>query len=144
MVGSITIGASQELKSRIRSNLKNGFERIPRFVPAKWLLENEPEPTVDDNYYEDMNLESILFSVDFQNSSDYCAFLSTQYVMENEILEIEKATVGQMKNRKYCILKKFRLSASNFGVVLAAVRRNSYPPSLFKRLLGSKNLDKVS
>ncbi|KAL2104337.1 hypothetical protein ACEWY4_001205 [Coilia grayii] len=36
--------------------------------------------------------------------------------------------------------RKKRLTASNFGLVLAAVRRNSYPPSLFKTLLGHYNL----
>ncbi|CAL8328878.1 unnamed protein product [Gadus morhua 'NCC'] len=29
-----------------------------------------------------------------------------------------------------------RITASNFGLVLAALKRNSYPPSLFKTLLG--------
>lgn len=36
--------------------------------------------------------------------------------------------------------RKKRVTASNFGLVLKAVKRNSYPPSLFKTLLGQYNL----
>ena len=38
-------------------------------------------------------------------------------------------------------LRKGRLKANNFGVVCKAVERNSYPPSLFKRLLGLGQFD---
>ncbi|CAL8319098.1 unnamed protein product [Arctogadus glacialis] len=37
-----------------------------------------------------------------------------------------------------------RITASNFGLVLAAVKRKSYPPSLFKTLLGQYNLKQGS
>ncbi|KAL0973578.1 hypothetical protein UPYG_G00206350 [Umbra pygmaea] len=40
--------------------------------------------------------------------------------------------------------RKKRITASNFGLVLAAVKRSSYPPSLFKTLLGQYNLKEGS
>lgn len=38
-------------------------------------------------------------------------------------------------------LRKGRLNANNFGVLCKAVERNSYPTSLFKRLLGLGQFD---
>lgn len=143
MVASVQLDVSANVKDRIRTALKSGFDRFPRFTAAKWLLESEPEPVEDDDRYEEMNLEYIFFSSEFENASDHRTFLSTLHLDEEKIVEIAKATIGQFKNRTYSMLKKFRLTASNFGLVLAAVHRNSYPLSLYQRLLGGQNLDRV-
>jgi hypothetical protein len=146
MVSSTLVEASVELKSQIRNRLRSKFQHFQRVIPTKWLLEKEPEhfEDEDDDYYDDKNMENILFTVDFQDSLDRRQFLSMVAISEHEILKIAKATVGQMRNTKYCLLRKFRLTSSNFGFILSAIRRNRYPPSLYKRLLGAYNLEKVS
>nr|CAI5835011.1 unnamed protein product [Callosobruchus analis] len=43
----------------------------------------------------------------------------------------------------WLVARKNRLTSSNFGTVLAACRRNKYPPSLFKKLTESYTLDGI-
>lgn len=45
-------------------------------------------------------------------------------------------TVGQSSNPSWSLVRKYRLTASNFGRVLDGCKRNSYPPSLYKTLFG--------
>lgn len=40
--------------------------------------------------------------------------------------QIEADTIGQMENQAWCIARKMRLTASNFGSLLRAVRLNRY------------------
>ncbi|KAK3086688.1 hypothetical protein FSP39_022002, partial [Pinctada imbricata] len=49
-------------------------------------------------------------------------------------------TAGQRNNHLWAMVRKNRLTASNFGPVLAAIRRNRFPPSLFKQILSSYDL----
>ncbi|XP_046559284.1 uncharacterized protein LOC124268353 [Haliotis rubra] len=56
---------------------------------------------------------------------------------------IAKKTIGQRTNPLWCIVRKHRITASNFGAVLGCIRRNRYPPSLMKRLLSAYNLEAV-
>ena len=98
-----------------------------------------------------------------------CTYSSLQElaVSKSQIDHVEKITQGQRINphwlmyRKgrlkasnfgvvikrinphWLMYRKGRLTASNFGVVIKAVNRNSYPPSLFKRLLGEYDLSRV-
>lgn len=62
--------------------------------------------------------------------------LSSLAVTDEEKQQIKAATVGQIKNPLWSTYRKMRITASNFGLVLAAVKQSSYPPSLFKSLLG--------
>ena len=41
-------------------------------------------------------------------------------------------------------MRKGRITASNFGKVLKAIKRNRYPPSLMKTLLGQYATDKAA
>lgn len=52
------------------------------------------------------------------------------------IKKVAHKTIGQSKNENWLTWQKNRITASNFGVVLAAISKNKYPPSLFKRLSG--------
>lgn len=45
-------------------------------------------------------------------------------------------SLGQRKNPFWLIARRFRLTASNFGIVLSAVKRNKFLDSIYKRLLG--------
>ncbi|KAM7300318.1 hypothetical protein ISCGN_020882 [Ixodes scapularis] len=57
---------------------------------------------------------------------------------------IQEVTVGQSKNASWSLFRKYRLTASNFGLVLYSCRRNTYPPSLFKKLFGEYDLSTSS
>ena len=56
------------------------------------------------------------------------------------IVEVSKMTIGQRNNPAWHLVRKGRLTASNFGCVLKAKRAT---PSLVKRLLGKYNLSGV-
>src|SRR5664279_2247680 len=50
-------------------------------------------------------------------------------VSTDQIVAIEKLTHGQHTNKFWTAFRCGRLTVSNFGLVLRACRRNSYPPS---------------
>lgn len=56
------------------------------------------------------------------------------YLTEEQIKLIPQQTIGQASNENWLIARKDQLTGGNFGKVLAAVKRNRYPPSLFKSL----------
>lgn len=56
----------------------------------------------------------------------------------------QEVTVGQSKNASWSLLRKYRLTASNFGLVLDSCRLNTYPSSLFKTLFGEYDLSTSS
>lgn len=113
-------------------------------VPAAWLLQGESEPEADDLNYGKENLEKIICSADFFLADDKKTFLKICRVSAEEISHIAAATVGQRANQLYLGYKKYRITASNFGYVIGAIGRNSYPESLFGRLLNTANLEKVN
>lgn len=61
-------------------------------------------------------------------------------IQSSTIQEIAKLTVGQRENPAWSMLRKGRLTASNFGPVLAAKRVSQ---SLLKRLMGEYDLSGV-
>lgn len=103
-------------------------------VGFSWLLSPECEAS-DKNLVID--IEELLFSELYNDSTNKVQFFEeTMKISDEDIEHIAKETVGQASNSKWLIARKNRLTASNFGVVLAARRRNRYPPSLFKRISG--------
>ena len=56
---------------------------------------------------------------------------------------IEELTRGQRTNSNWFLYRRGRITASNFGAVLAAEKRGSYPDSLHKTLVGSYCLEGV-
>jgi hypothetical protein len=69
--------------------------------------------------------------------------LERSQVSKETILKIEKLTRGQHLNSNWHLARKHRLTASKFGLVSSACRRNRYPPSLLKNLMGGYSLDRV-
>jgi hypothetical protein len=113
-------------------------------VPATWLLKPENTILFGPDTLLKYALEDILLSAEFSESNDRADFIcDILRLSSKKVVDIARGTVGQYSNRTYCKLKKFRLTGSNFGIVLRAVQRKSYPPSLYKRLLGAYNLEKV-
>lgn len=55
----------------------------------------------------------------------------------DDIKRIASETVGQSENIKWCLYRKFRLTSINFHKTLQSIKRNRYPISLFKTLLGT-------
>ncbi|KAK4885069.1 hypothetical protein RN001_001340 [Aquatica leii] len=64
-------------------------------------------------------------------------------VSVSTIMDVVNKTVGQHKNENWHFARKHRLTASNFGPVLSACRRNRFPDSLYRSLIGVYNLDGV-
>lgn len=60
---------------------------------------------------------------------------------ERQIGLLAELTKSQRLSPYWYMFRKGRLTASNFGKVIAAVQRNSFPPSLFKSLMGEYNLE---
>ncbi|KAK5642077.1 hypothetical protein RI129_008244 [Pyrocoelia pectoralis] len=121
------------------NNLQEELASFGGAVGFTWLLApNVPSKNKDIA----VNIAGLIFSSAFQNNQQKCDYFKNKVKLsEEKILQIFELTTGQSKNPLWLTVKKFRLTASNFGAVLNACRRNSYPPSLYKRLTGiSDNL----
>ncbi|KAG1942485.1 hypothetical protein F2P79_015524 [Pimephales promelas] len=86
--------------------------------------------------------------VDFESrtaSAQVLSKLRTRLaVNDQEKQQIEEATVGQAKNALWFAYRKKRITASNFGLVLAAVKRKSYSkPCLASTTSKKKDLKHV-
>lgn len=86
-----------------------------------------------------LNVEDLMLEAEFVNGSidDRKSFLSRMLVLNDEqIHSIAEQTVGQNKCIDWFTARKHRLTASNFGKILAAVNRNKFPKTLWETLLG--------
>lgn len=102
-------------------------------VGFSWLL--HPEPATSAPLVRDV--EELIFSEEYCTSQSKVEFFQAEMTLTpQQIKEVCKMTIGQAKNEAWLTSRKNRLTASNFGVVLAAIQRNKYPPSLYKRLTG--------
>jgi hypothetical protein len=128
-------------KRVIQEKCRAFFKEKNIAVPAAWLLKNEsPEAEEEDKY----DLQAAIHSDEFILCDDKSSFLkAVPRVTAAEIMKIAEQTVGQRTNTLYCRYKRYRITASNFGYVIAAIGRNSYPISLFGRLLNTSNLERV-
>ena len=103
-----------------------------------WLLAPEP-PQMD---LPSVVVDDILADAGFVGSSNQVGyFLQKMSLTTTQIWDIERSTRGQRDNVLWGMLRKGRLTASNFGKVLKASSSNrQLPKSLFKSLLGEYNL----
>ena len=109
-----------------------------RFTGMAWILSPEPAgktqlpiPTV----------EEIILSPDFVASGLQTEhFLNCLKISVEHQKAVERLTVGQRENPAWQNLRKGRLTASNFGVILKAKR---ITPSLMKRVMGEYDLSGV-
>lgn len=63
---------------------------------------------------------------------------------EEEIKSLALETNGQDLNSIWLIKKRYRITASNFGLILNVIKCNRYPPSLFKKLIRNYKLDDLT
>jgi len=114
---------------------------VNRFTGFAWLMSPEPEkvttpvPTVSD----------IMMTEDYTKASDNVSFVSDRLPLtEEQIKEAEVATRGQSENSMWAIVRKGRLTASNFGPVLKCIERGRKPSkSLLRTLLGDYDLSSL-
>jgi hypothetical protein len=88
--------------------------------------------------------DTVLVSPAVLQAADMTSEIVVQMqVNPQQIEQVAALTAGQRSNHHWGMYRRGRLTASNFGAVLQACSRKSYPPSLFKKLFGGYNLDKV-
>ena len=109
------------------------------------MLALSPEPESKSSRLPVCTVEEIVFSEAFLqedgNEKQLDHFIKAIKVEEQAaILEVSKMTIGQRNNPAWHLVRKGRLTASNFGCVLKAKRAT---PSLIKRLLGQYTLSGV-
>lgn len=104
-----------------------------------WILAEEPRtkeipvPLMDD----------LLLNPDYLSAQDPQTWLRRHLVVSQEkVVETAFATMGQRDNSLWAAVRKLRFTASNFGPILAAAKRNRLTVSLKKRLLSAYNLEK--
>ncbi|XP_018573228.1 uncharacterized protein LOC108912481 [Anoplophora glabripennis] len=110
-------------------------------VGFSWLLKPEANEAVHKLV---PSIDDIVFSEEyFQAEHKEAYFLEKCFMPAEKIQEIASLTVGQHMNENWLITRKSRLTASKFGLVLKACKRNKYPPSLLKALLEGYSMDRV-
>lgn len=111
-----------------------GLRNIGHKYGFSFILSEEPEPEV----LPIPTAEDILLSAEYAHSKDKLnCFITSLAVPSEKIPIIAALTKGQRDNVYWGCYRKHRLTSSQFGRVLTAVRRGRYPPSLFKSLAGN-------
>jgi len=109
-------------------------------VGFSWLLQPEPEPS-ENNIALVETIGVIILDPEIRRLVRMKNFISLKkllftklHINDSTILQLVKDTTGQQKNPLWFHYRQHRLTASNFGIVLAACKRNKFPKSLFKKL----------
>jgi hypothetical protein len=101
----------------------------------------EPEPVQP---FPISTMEEIIFSDEFlliHGIDDQISFVMEKVKVNDPVIDaVQNLTVGQRNNPLWHLVRKGRLTASNFGCVLNAKRAT---PSLVKRLLGEYDISRV-
>ncbi|KAM7315155.1 uncharacterized protein ISCGN_004938 [Ixodes scapularis] len=125
---------SEEDKDWIRSRL----DALGATVGYTWLLSREPDMPIH------VTIEDLIFSDEYTQAADRTAYLVEKAAKSREeIQQLAESTTGQRTNPLWQVERKLRLTASNFGKVLKACENDSFPPSLFRHLLGEYSLEGV-
>lgn len=105
----------------------------------EWILQPEPcEPGPPAPIIEDL-----LTSAKFVHSDMPMVWLRRALILSEEVItNTALATKGQRNNPMWSIIRKNRITASNFGAVLSTKRRQ-ITISLKKRLMSSYNLESI-
>nr|XP_022312166.1 uncharacterized protein LOC111117363 isoform X1 [Crassostrea virginica]XP_022312167.1 uncharacterized protein LOC111117363 isoform X1 [Crassostrea virginica] len=104
-----------------------------------WILSKEPEiealpvPIVED----------LLLCQEYLTAKEPLSWLRQQLIVSpDKVIQTAFLTSGQRENATWAAVRKHRFTASNFGPIIAAAKRNRLTISLKKRLLSAYNLEK--
>uniref|UniRef100_A0AAR5QHV9 SWIM-type domain-containing protein n=1 Tax=Dendroctonus ponderosae TaxID=77166 RepID=A0AAR5QHV9_DENPD len=105
-------------------------------VGFSWLLRPAPSGSIDII----PTIESILFSEDYIKACNKAKCFQEKCRVTSDISQrVHGATIGQASNENWLVCRKYRLTSSKFGMVIAACNRISFPKSLYKNLLEQSN-----
>ncbi|XP_052764770.1 uncharacterized protein LOC128206399 [Mya arenaria] len=122
-----------------RSFLYNCLGQLGRFTALHWILLEEPKPP----QLPLPLIEDVLLSPGYLSSQDPRTYFRRSLVLSQEkITQIAFMTTGQRENSLWAAARKLQFTASNFGQIIAASKRNRLCASLKKRLLSAYNLQK--
>lgn len=128
---------------RISSKHKTLLSKSNLVCNYSFLCVNEPE-NHKCNAFQELLPENMIISRDFQCSENKRMFLSNIFNLDfNKIKDVAVANKRQTMNVFWCNIHRFRLTSTNFGLVLRAINRNRYPPSFFQTVNEGYNLDGV-
>ncbi|KAG1671735.1 Exonuclease [Nymphon striatum] len=132
---------SREPTSEDRKGLFKELYGYGRFTAMCWL--KSPEPTTKPHNLLASIVNDILQSKDFTEKSkdqQMKYFRDTMSLNKNTIKSVAELTCGQRVKDSWHMIRKGRLTASDFGHVLQSKRVS---PSLMKRLVSEHDLSKV-
>lgn len=121
-------------------------------VGFSWLLRPEPEH-IESNESLKFHLSSIesivnkdvckqlVKAVHFEEVRSYIN--DSCFITDDIVLNISEITTGQNETELWHYYRKNRLTASNFGHILSACRKNKFSTSFFKSLKNDTNLSGV-
>lgn len=88
-------------------------------------------------------VEDLLISHEYIRSEEPLTWFRQQLIVSPEkVIQTAFLTTGQRDNAVWAAIRKLRFTASNFGQIIAAAKRNRLTTSLKKRLLSAYNLEK--
>ncbi len=123
----------REVTEEDRQFFYDGLKEMGHKCGFSFILSKEPEPVT----LPVATAEEILSSPGYAESSNKATYFATSLaVPTDKIPLIAELTKGQRDNVYWGCYRKHRLTSSQFGRVLTAIRRGRYPPSLFKSLAG--------
>lgn len=124
-----------------RAELYSQLRQYGRFTGLCWLMSPEPQPP---KQLAVPTIEEIIFSEEFMSlptDNEQIEYLKSKVAVDlDTVKKISSLTSGQRNNPSWHLVRKGRLTASNFGCVLNAKRTT---PSLIKRLLGEYDISRV-
>lgn len=124
-----------------RAELFLQLQQYGKFTGLCWLMSPEPQSK---KQLPIPTIEELIFSEEFlaqPTDGEQVDFIKSKVAVDTETARnISLLTAGQRNNPTWHIVRKGRLTASNFGSVLTAKRTT---PSLIKRLLGEYDISRV-
>ncbi|KAK5648113.1 hypothetical protein RI129_003005 [Pyrocoelia pectoralis] len=123
--------------------LREKLDLFGSTVGFTWLLKEET-PDDKSNGAVFIIIEDIISSNEFCSSENKGEYLKEKCAIDDQQIKlIADITKGQTLNENWFLVRKHRITASNFGLILSCFKRNKFPPSLFKALAGAYNLDGI-